>query len=164
VKGGANVTTEDMESPAGAGAPAGAEVALGIVRQQQIYAFAVVMGDGREQSLLLSRPLAARQPLLLNGDLVAVQHDRIAAHWPRALVLRAMPDGVRLRLASGAQAIAQPGPACALSAPWRTGDPVFSDGQEILARAWSWYEPEVPAPALLARVALLLRESGPASP
>jgi len=128
-----------------------APVTLAVMRQQQIYALAVVTGTGAEWSLLLSPAFRARGQHPRPGDLVAVQHGEVVAYWPRALVLRTTPAGVHLRLSSGAQIVAPVNPATLPpDPPLQTGDAVFAGPDAVLARAWAWYEPQPPTPALLA--------------
>lgn len=123
-------------------------ITLAVVRQDQMGAFAVVTGTGAEMSLLPG-PQLAGQARLLTGELVAVQGDRIVYRWHRALVLRTTPEGVRVRLVTKEQAVLPVNRATlAGDEPLRPGEPVWADRQEIVARAWPWYEPEPPPPAL----------------
>ncbi len=127
-----------------------------VMRQVQILAYAVVASDGTEWSLLLGPALAATQPHLLPGDLVAVQDALIVGHWPRGVALRAGPDGWTVRLGNKRTVTAVPNSAGLGPDPLHTGDPVWVAPSEILARAWPWYEPQPLRPALAARLAELL--------
>ena len=128
-----------------------APVRLAVVRQDQASAYAVVPEIGTEWSLLPA-PNQARR--LRPGDLVAVRAERIVYSWRRALVLRVTPDGIRVRLPDGTQCVL-PAHVETLGAPedLRPGDAVFADDSEVLARAWPWFEPVLPPPALLAHAA-----------
>jgi hypothetical protein len=113
-------------------------------------AFAVVTGTGAEMSLLPG-PQLAGQPRLLTGELVAVQGDRMVYRWHRALVLRATVEGVRVRLLTKEQVVLPVNRATLVDADTlRPGEPVWADRDEIVARAWPWYEPLPPSPALQA--------------
>jgi hypothetical protein len=127
-----------------------------VVRQEQIRAFAVVLPDGRELSLLLAPALAATEPHLRPGDPVAVRADLIAGHWPRGVALRPGPDGWSVRLGDGRVVTAPADPALLGPEPLHTGDPVWVAPGGILARAWPWYEPLPVPPGLPARLADLL--------
>jgi hypothetical protein len=121
-----------------------------VVRQDQMGAFAVVTGTGAEMSLLPG-PQLAGQPRLLTGELVAVQGDRMVYRWHRALVLRATVEGVRVRLLTKEQVVLPVNRATLVDADTlRPGEPVWADRDEIVARAWPWYEPLPPSPALQA--------------
>jgi hypothetical protein len=121
-----------------------------VVRQDQMGAFAVVTGTGAEMSLLPG-PQLAGQPRLLTGELVAVQGDRMVYRWHRALVLRATVEGVRVRLLTKEQVVLPVNRATLADADARRpGEPVWADREEIVARAWPWYEPLPPSPALQA--------------
>ena len=133
-------------------APGG--ITLGVVRQEQVYAAAVVTGSGEEWSILPSAAFVARGVRPRTGDLVAVRNDEIVYSWPRGLVLGQTPEGIRVRLGSGEQIVAPANPATLPdAAALRPGDPVFASRDEVLVRAWNWFEPEPPSPALLARAA-----------
>jgi hypothetical protein len=121
-----------------------------VVRQDQMGAFAVVTGTGAEMSLLPG-PQLAGQPRLLTGELVAVRGEWIVYRWHRALVLRATPEGVRVRLLTKEQVVLPVNRATLADADaLRPGEPVWADRDEIVARAWPWYEPLPPSPALQA--------------
>ena len=125
-------------------------VTLAVVRQDQMGAFAVVTGTGAEMSLLPGPPLAG-QPRLLTGELVAVRGEWIVYRWYRALVLRVTPEGVRVRLGRKGQVVLPVNGATVEDADaLRPGEPVWADHHEIVARAWPWYEPLPPSPALQA--------------
>ncbi len=126
-------------------------VRLAVVRQDQASAYAVVPEIGTEWSLL---PAPNQTRRLRSGDLVAVRDERIVYNWQRALVLRVTPEGVRVRLPDGTQQVL-PAHLETLGPPedLRPGDAVFADDLEILARAWPWFEPVLPSPALLAHAA-----------
>ena len=129
-------------------------ITLAVVRQEQVYAAAVVTGNGEEWSILPSAAVVARGVRPRTGDLVAVRNEEIVYHWPRGLVLGQTPEGIRVRLGGGAQIVAPANPATLPdAAALRPGDPVFAGRDEVLARAWNWFEPEAPSPALLARAA-----------
>jgi hypothetical protein len=133
-------------------APGG--ITLAVVRQEQVYAAAVVTGSGEEWSILPSAAFVARGARPRTGDLVAVRNAEIVYSWPRGLVLGHTPEGVRVRLGNGEQIVAPANPATLPdAAALRPGDPVFASRDEVLARAWTWFEPQPPAPALLARAA-----------
>jgi hypothetical protein len=133
-------------------APGG--ITLAVVRQEQVYASAVVTGSGEEWSILPSAAFVARGARPRTGDLVAVRNDEIVYCWPRGLVLGQTPEGIRVRLGTREQIIAPANPETLPDAPaLRPGDPVFASRDEVLARAWNWFEPEPPAPTLLARAA-----------
>ncbi len=136
--------------------PAPSVLIPAVMRQVQIWAYAVVAADGTEWSLLLGPALVAQQPHLLAGDLVAVQDGAIVGHWPRGVALRAGPDGWTVRLGDKRTVTAALDPALLGPDPLHTGDPVWVAPGEILARAWPWYEPQPVAPALVARLAELL--------
>ncbi len=125
-------------------------VTLAVVRQDQMGAFAVVTGTGQEMSLLPG-PTLAGQPRLATGELVAVRGEWIVYRWYRALVLRVTPAGVRVRLRIKEQQVL-PVNTASLGAgdPLQPGEPVWADEDEIVARAWPWYEPVPPTPALQA--------------
>ena len=127
-----------------------------VMRQVQIWAYAVVAADGTEWSLLLGPALVAQQPHLLAGDLVAVQDGAIVGHWPRGVALRAGPDGWTVRLGNKRTVTAAPNLTTLGPDALHTGDPVWVAPGEILARAWPWYEPQPVAQALLVRLAELL--------
>jgi hypothetical protein len=135
-----------METPPSPGA-----VTLAVVRQDQSGAFAVVTGSGQELSVLPGPALIAAKIYPRTGDLVAVHDGRIVGHWYRALVLRPAPEGVRVRLSTGTQIITPIRTSTfGEDVTLRTGDPVFAGPGEIIARAWSWFEPQAPSPALQA--------------
>ena len=139
---------------------------LAVVRQDQISALAAVDGRGREWSLFLSPALAAG-PRPHPGDLVAIQSDRIVYLWRRALVLRPGGGSVRVRLSSGEQAILPTDPVVfPAEEPLLVGDSVFAGPAGIVARAWPWYEPQMPSAALVAhaeRAVAAATGSGPTS-
>jgi hypothetical protein len=112
-------------------------------------AFAVVMGTGAEMSLLPG-PALAGQPRLATGELVAVVDEWIVYRWYRALVLRSTPEGVRVRRGVKEQVVLPVNPSLSQEPPLRPGEPVWADQHEIVARAWPWYEPQPPSPALQA--------------
>jgi hypothetical protein len=113
-------------------------------------AFAVVTGTGAEMSLLPG-PQLAGQPRLATGELVAVVDGWIVYRWYRALVLRVTPEGVRVRLGGKEQIVLPIHPATVgQEPPLQPGEPVWADRHEIVARAWPWYEPVPPSPALQA--------------
>jgi hypothetical protein len=113
-------------------------------------AFAVVTGTGQEMSLLPG-PALAGQPRLSTGELVAVQGEWIVYRWYRALALRETPEGVRVRLRTKEQRVLPANRASLGDAePLIPGEPVWADQEEIVARAWPWYEPVPPSPALQA--------------
>ena len=88
---------------------------------------------------------------------MAVVDDRIVAVWQRALVLRVLPEGIRLRLPDGTQAIVPPQPATLDDpAALRPGEPVFATPTTVVARAWPWYEPAPPSAALHAYAAAVV--------
>ncbi len=126
-------------------------VTLAVVRQDQSGAWAVVPASGPELSVLPGPALIAAQIYPRTGDLVAVYGGRIVGHWYRALVLRPAPAGIRVRLSIGTQIIVPIRTATfGTDVTLRTGDPVFAGQEEIIARAWSWFEPQTPSPALQA--------------
>ena len=126
-------------------------VTLAVVRQDQVSALAVVTGTGEDRSLLLHPAFPAARPRPRPGDLVAVVDDQVIYGWQRALVLRVLPDGLRLRLPGGDQVIAPPHlPTLAEWTTLRPGEPVFATPTAVIARAWPWYEAQPPAPALQA--------------
>jgi hypothetical protein len=134
---------------------------LAVVRQDQVTACAVVARPDEEWSVLISPAMLARQPRPRTGDLVAVQDGQIVYVWQRALVLRVTPDGVRVRLPGGAQVVAPVAPvAGALAAALRPTEPVFATAEGVIARAWPWYEPEPPSPALQAYAASVVAALG----
>jgi hypothetical protein len=139
-----------MTDPPSALGPPPSPVTLAVVRQDQMGAFAVVTGSGQEMSLLPG-PQLAGQPRLLTGELVAVRGEWIVYRWYRALVLRATPEGVRVRLGRKEQVVLPVHRAALPDADTlRPGEPVWADRDEIVARAWPWYEPLPPSPALQA--------------
>ena len=124
---------------------------LAVMRQDQLSALAVVSGTGEDRSLLLHPAFPAEVPRPRTGDLVAVVDDQVIYAWQRALVLRVLPEGVRLRLPGGDQVIAPPHlPTLTDPATLRPGEPVFATPTAVIARAWPWYEAQPPAPALQA--------------
>jgi hypothetical protein len=126
-------------------------ITLAVVRQDQVSAFAVVPSEGAELSVLPHPLLLAHHPRPRTGDLVAVQGDTVIYTWPRALALRPAPAGLGLRLPSGTQVVLPVNPATLDPAEsFAPGDPVFVSGTEVVARAWPWYEPVPPPPALQA--------------
>jgi hypothetical protein len=145
------------------GDPEAAPVDVGVVRQEQIYAFAVVVSDGTERSLLLSRAFMDRRPRILTGDLVAVRNDLIVYQWSRAVALGESAAGVRLRLNTRQVIVAPRNPRTLDPAiPLPVGEPVFTDGTEVLCRAWPWYEPALVSPAVLTRAAEVVQaQPGP---
>jgi hypothetical protein len=88
---------------------------------------------------------------------VAVVDDQVIYAWQRALVLRVLPDGLRLRLPGGTQVIAPPLPTLPDPDTLRPGEPVFATATAVIARAWPWYEPQPPSPALQAYAAGVVR-------
>ena len=129
-------------------------VTLAVVRQDQMTAFAVVTGASEDRSLLLHPAFPAALPRPRPGDLVAVVDDQVIYAWQRALVLRVLPDGLRLRLPGGDQVIAPPHrPTLTDPETLRPGEPVFATPTAAIARAWPWYEAQPPAPALQAYAA-----------
>ena len=145
----------DGAGPAPAREPLDPEaVTLAVVRQDQAGAFAVVTGSGQDLSLLPGPGLVAARIYPRVGDLVAIRHGRIVYHWYRALVLRPAPGGIRVRLSNGEQRVL-PVNSTTVPAepPLRAVDPVFASRTEIIARAWTWFEPEPPSPALAAYAA-----------
>ena len=131
-------------------------VTLAVVRQDQVTAFAVVNSAGVDLSLLLGPTFTERYPRPRTGDLVAILDDRIVYVWQRALVLRVLPEGLRLRLSDGTQAITPPQPATLDATTLRTGEPVFTSRTAVVARAWPWYEPQLPSAALQAYAATVV--------
>src|SRR5436190_22308594 len=127
-----------------------------VVRQEQIRAFAVVLPDGRELSLLLTPALAATEPTLRPGDLVAVRAGAIAGHWPRGVALRPGPGGWGVRLGDKRVVTVPADPALLGPDPLRTGDPVWVAPDGILARAWPWYEPQPVRGELIQRLETLI--------
>jgi hypothetical protein len=137
-------------------------VTLAVVRQDQAGAFAVVTGSGQELSLLPGPYLIERQIYPRGGDLVAVQHGQIVYHWYRALVLRTAPEGVRVRLSTGEQLILPVNPhTIPPDPPLRPTEAVFASRTEIVARAWTWFEPEPPSPALDAYAVVAVQQAEP---
>jgi hypothetical protein len=139
-------------------APGG--ITLAVVRQIQVYAAAVVMGSGEEWSILPSAAFVARGVRPRTGDLVAVRNAEIIYHWPRGLVLGSTPQGIRVRLGTGEQITA---PANRATLPdvtaLRPGDPVFASRDEVVTRAWNWFEPQPPSSALLAHAAAVVERA-----
>jgi hypothetical protein len=125
-------------------------VTLAVVRQDQMTAFAVVTGAGEDRSLLLHPAFPAALPRPRPGDLVAVVDDQVIYAWQRALVLRVLPAGLRLRLPGGDQVIAPPLPTLPDPDTLRAGEPVFATPTAAVARAWPWYEPQPASSALQA--------------
>ena len=139
-------------------APGG--ITLAVVRQVQVYAAAVVTGSGEEWSILPSAAFVARGVRPRTGDLVAVQNAEIVYQWPRALVLSSTPAGIRVRLGSGEQITAPANPATLPdAAALRPGDPVFVSRDEVMARAWNWFEPQPPSPALIAHATEIVAQA-----
>jgi len=139
--------------------PEGAAVSVGVVRQEQIYAFAVVASDGAERSLLLSRAFMDRRPRILSGDLVAIRNDLIVYQWYRGVALGEGTAGVRVRLNTHELIVAPRNPRTLdPGIPLAVGEPVFTDGAEVLCRAWAWYEPAPVSAAVLARAAEVVAE------
>ena len=133
---------------------------LAVVRQEQVYAAAVVTGSGEEWSILPSAAFLARGVRPRTGDLVAVRNQEIVYHWPRGLVLGSTPEGIRVRLGTGEQITAPANPATLPdAAALRPGDPVFVNRDEVMARAWTWFEPQPPSPALLAHAAAVVERA-----
>jgi hypothetical protein len=137
-------------------------VTLAVVRQDQAGAFAVVTGIGQELSLLPGPYLIERKIYPRMGDLVAVRNGQIVYHWYRGLILRPAPGGLGVRLSTGEQVVL-PVNAATLSPapPLRPADPVFASRTEIVARAWPWFEPEPPSPALTAYALATVQQAEP---
>jgi hypothetical protein len=126
-------------------------ITLAVVRQDQVFAAAVVTGSGEEWSIVPSAAFVARGVRPRTGDLVAVRNEEIVYQWPRGLVLGSTPAGIRVRLGTGEQITASANPTTLPdAAALRPGDPVFASRDEVMARAWNWFEPQPPSPALLA--------------
>ena len=135
-------------------------ITLAVVRQEQVYATAVVTGSGEEWSILPSAAFLARGVRPRTGDLVAVRNEEIVYHWPRGLVLASTPEGIRVRLGSGEQITAPANPATLPdAAALRPGDPVFVSRDEVMTRAWTWFEPQPPSPALLTHAAAVVERA-----
>ena len=140
-------------------APGG--ITLAVVRQEQVYAAAVVTGSDEEWSILPSAAFVARGVRPRTGDLVAVRNQEIVYHWPRGLVLGQTPQGIRVRLGTGEQIITPANPATLPEpAALRPGDPVFVIHDEVIARAWNWFEPQPPSSSLLAHAAAVVERAG----